>query len=198
MKAVILDMYGVILKDTGDGFIPFVKQTFPDISPEEIYEPWNKADVGELSSLEMFEKIGFRGDLARIEREYLDTVEINEGFYKFAFKIKQYYKLALISNDSSEWSRYFRDKFELNNYFDVITVSGDFKIKKPDERIYKHTLEKLGCLSSECTYIDDRRFNLEAAQAIGMDTVLFNSRNVEYDGKIVTDFKELADILISE
>ena len=198
MKAVILDMYGVILKDSGDGFITFVNRTFPDLSPADIYQHWDKADVGELSSLEVFERLGFKGNLGEIEREYLDIVEINEGFYEFALKIKQYYKLALISNDSSEWSRYFRDKFELNNYFDVITVSGDFKIKKPDERIYKHTLEKLGCLSSECTYIDDRRFNLEAAQAIGMDTVLFNSRNVEYDGKIVTNFKELADILISE
>ena len=98
MKAVILDMYGVILKDTGDGFLPFVKQTFPDISPEEIYGPWNKADVGELSSLEIFEKIGFRGDLARIEREYLDTVEINEGFYKFAFKIHYGWRIIISDN----------------------------------------------------------------------------------------------------
>ncbi|HWT74751.1 MAG TPA: hypothetical protein VN258_08555 [Mobilitalea sp.] len=51
-----------------------------------------------------------------------------------------------------------------------------------------------------CNFKRYRRWirNLEAAQAIGMDTVLFNSRKVEYDGKIVTEFKELANILISE
>ena len=166
MKAVILDMYGVILKDSGDGFITFVNRTFPDLSPADIYQHWDKADIGELSSLGVFERLGFKGDLGEIEREYLDTVEINESFYEVASMIKKYYKLALISNDSSEWSNYFRNKFKINDYFDVITVSGDIKIKKPDERIFKLTLAKLGCLASDCTYIDDRRFNLEAAQAI--------------------------------
>jgi len=196
MKAVILDMYGVILKDSGDGFITFVNRTFPDLSPADIYQHWDKADVGELSSLEVFERLGFKGNLGEIEREYLDTVEINESFYEVASMIKKYYKLALISNDSSEWSNYFRNKFKINDYFDVITVSGDIKIKKPDERIFKLTLAKLGCLASDCTYIDDRRFNLSAAQALGMDTILFNSRNVQYEGKTVMNFKELADILI--
>lgn len=196
MKAVILDMYGVILKDPGDGFITFVNRTFPDLSPADIYLHWDKADVGELSSLEVFERLGFKGDLAKIEKEYLDTVEMNESFYEFAADIKKHYKLALISNDSSEWSRYFRDKYKINGYFDVITVSGDIKIKKPDERIFKLTLEKLGCLASDCTYIDDRRFNLAAAQSLGMDTILFNSRNVQYEGKTVINFKGLANMLI--
>ncbi len=198
MKAVILDMYGVILKDSGDGFYLFVNRTFPELTPADIYPIWDKADVGELSSLEVFERLGFKGDLSKIEKEYLDTVEIDDSFYEFALNIKKHYKLALISNDSSEWSRYFRDKYKINDYFDVITVSGDIKIKKPDERIFKLTLEKLGCLASDCTYIDDRRFNLEAAQALGMDTILFNSRNVEYDGKVVINFKELANMLIDK
>lgn len=196
MKTVILDMYGVILKDSGDGFVPYVNRTFPNLRPEEIYEPWFKADVGELSSLEVFEQLGFKGDLAQIQKEYLDTVEINEGFYAFATEIKKHYKLALISNDSSEWSIYFRNKYNLNKYFDVITVSGDLKIKKPDERIFLYTLEKLGCSASECTYVDDRRFNLDAAHALGMDVVLFNSRHVQYEGITVNNFEELANMLI--
>ena len=133
--------------------------------------------------------------MGKIEKEYFETVEINESFYEFASNISKYYKLALVSNDSSEWSRYLRDKYKINNYFDVITVSGDIKIKKPDERIFMHTLEKLGCLASDCTYIDDRRFNLAAAQSLGMDAILFNSRNVQYEGKTVQNFKELADML---
>lgn len=37
MKAIILDMYGVILKDTGDNFYPFVNRTFPNLTPSDIY-----------------------------------------------------------------------------------------------------------------------------------------------------------------
>ena len=45
MKAIVLDMYGVIVKQTGDDFVPYVKRTFPDLKAEEIYTPWFKADV---------------------------------------------------------------------------------------------------------------------------------------------------------
>lgn len=186
MKAVILDMYGVILKDTGDNFYPFVNRTFPELS---------KADVGEISSLEVFERLGYKGDLAKIEKEYLDTVEIEEGFYEFATNIKKKYKLALLSNDSSEWSRYLREKYKINEYFDVITVSGDVKMKKPGKAIFEYTLKKLDCEPSECVYIDDRRANLAAARELGMKPILFNSRDVEYEGHIVKNFEELAAML---
>lgn len=108
MKAVILDMYGVILKDTGDNFYPFVNRTFPELTPSDIYPIWDKADVGEISSLEVFKRLGYPGDedtLAGIEKEYLDTVEINEGFYVFATEIKKQYKLALLSNDFAELAK---------------------------------------------------------------------------------------------
>lgn len=35
MKAIVLDMYGVIVKQTGDDFVPYVQQTFPNLTPEE-------------------------------------------------------------------------------------------------------------------------------------------------------------------
>jgi putative hydrolase of the HAD superfamily len=196
MRALILDMYGVIMKDPEGGFLPFVNRTFPDLSRDDVYLHWNKADVGELSSLDLFRKLGFEGDLGKIEKEYLDTIEINESFYEIAPILKKHYHLALLSNDSSEWSRYLRDKYKINDYFDVITVSGDVKIKKPDVQIFLLTLDKLGHPASDCIYVDDRRFNLAAAQSLGMDTVLFNSRNVQYKGKTVVSFKELANMLI--
>jgi hypothetical protein len=92
MKAIVLDMYGVIVKQTGDDFVPYVQQTFPDLSPEEIYTPWFKADIGELTSLEVWEAIGFQGDLEKIEKEYLDTIELMDGFIDFIEKVKGKYK----------------------------------------------------------------------------------------------------------
>ena len=192
MKAIILDMYGVIVKQTGDDFVPYVQQTFPDLSIEEIQTPWFKADIGELTSLEVWEAIGFKGDLEKIEKEYLDTIELSDGFINFIEKAKNKYKLAIISNDSSRWSKYLRNKFDLNKYFDVISISGDLKIQKPDVRIFLLTTEKLGLNAEDCIYIDDREGNLEAAKKLGMKPVLLNSRNVSYEGISVNSFEELA------
>lgn len=197
MKTIILDMYGVIMKDPEGGFIPFVNRIFPHLSREDIYQHWNKADVGEISSLDLFKALGFEGNLCEIEKAYLDTIEIDDAFYTFAQTAKKQYRLALLSNDSSEWSHYLRNKYNLNSYFDVITVSGDAKIKKPDKQIFLFTLDKLKSAAFDCVYVDDRRFNLVAAQTLGMDTILFNSRHIPYDGKTVYSFQELTRLLIS-
>ena len=195
MKAIVLDMYGVIVKQTGDDFVPYIQQTFPDIDPEDIYVPWFKSDIGELTSLEVWESIGFQGDLEKIEKEYLDTIELNDGFLDFISNVRKQYKLAIISNDSSRWSKYLRDKFDINQYFDVISISGDLRIQKPDESIYLHTLEQLGCSAEDCIYVDDREVYLEAASKIGMNTVLFNRRNVSYTGNIVNSYEELTNMI---
>lgn len=57
--------------------------------------------------------------------------------------------------------RYVREKFQLNQYFDAISISGDIGIKKPDERIFRMTLEKLDVPASDCLYVDDRVKNLK-------------------------------------
>lgn len=191
MKAILLDMYGVIVKQTGDDFVPYVQQTFPELDPEKIIKAWNNADMGEWSSLEIWATVGFQGDLEKIERNYLDTIELNDGFLDFIKAVRNKYKLAIISNDSSRWSKYLREKFNINQYFDVISISGDLKIRKPDERIFRLTIEKLAVDAAECLYVDDRRGYLGAANRLGMNTILFNSRNVPYKGDVVHNFEEL-------
>lgn len=192
MKAVILDMFGVILEQSGEEFYSYVQETFPALTQAEIYAVWDRADMGEISSLEVWRELGFQGDIEKREREFLDTLEVNQGFYEFAERARaQQYRLAILSNDSSRWSRYIRDKFDLNRYFDVIHISGDLKMKKPDLRIFELTARKLGVPAGDCVYVDDRRKNLAAARAVGMDAVLFNTRGVPYEGKIVTQFREI-------
>ena len=192
MKAVVLDMYGVIVKQTGDDFVPYVQQTFPNITADEIYASWFRANMGEISSIEVWKAIGFQGDVEKIEKEYLDTIELSDGFVDFVEKAKAKYKLAILSNDSSRWSRYLREKFDINRYFDVISISGDLRVKKPDERIFLHTIEALGVNAEDCIYVDDRRRNLGAANKVGMNPILFNSRNVSCECISVHSFDELA------
>lgn len=180
MKAIVLDMYGVIVKQTGDDFVPYVQRTFPNLKPDDIYTPWFKADVGELTSLEVWEILGFKGDLEKIEKEYLETIELNDSFLDFVRSVGKNYRMAIISNDSSRWSKYIRDKFDINKYFDVISISGDLRIQKPDERIFRLTIDQLGCNPEDCLYVDDRQGNLDAARRIGMNTILFNNMDFNY------------------
>ena len=189
-------MYGVILKDPDGGLMPFINRFFPDLNFEDVYIYWRKANVGEISSSDFFSMLGFKGDIKKIEREYLDTIEIDAAFYSAVQTLGKYYRLAILSNDLSEWSNYLRDKFDINKYFDTIVISGDVKLQKPDINIFNLMIDRLALPACNCVYIDDRRRNLAAAKSAGMETILFNSRNVEYDGKTVFNFNELVDALI--
>ncbi len=60
------------------------------------------------------------------------------------------YKLCLISNTYPITPSRCRESFEeILSYFDVITFSSEIGIKKPDESIFKFTLDKLNELSEE-------------------------------------------------
>ncbi len=197
MKTLVFDMYGVIMKDPEGGLMPFINRVFPDLTYDDVYYPhWIDACTGGLSSLDFFKNIGFRGDMERIEKEYLDTIEIDPAFYHAVLALRRSFRFALLTNDLSEWSKYLRDKFKINDYFDVIIVSGDVKIRKPDARIYQLILDKLQQPARDCIYIDDRVVNLATAESIGMEAVLFNN-SIQYNGKTVHSFDDLVRMLTS-
>lgn len=49
--------------------------------------------------------------------------------------------------------------------------------------------------TEDCIYVDDREVNLEAASKVGMSPVLFNSRNVQYEGNAVINFNKLTSMI---
>lgn len=52
IKAILLDMYGVIIKQTGDDFVPYIHRTHPELTAEQIQSPWFRANAGEVTSLD--------------------------------------------------------------------------------------------------------------------------------------------------
>jgi len=195
IKALIFDMYGVIMKQNGYDFLPFVRKYFPESTTEFLYPLEDRVDLGEITSDEMLTALGFDGDTAVIGREYLDTIELNYGFRDFITNARQKYKLAILSNDSASWSRYIRSKHDIDRHFDVISVSGELKIAKPDERIFLMTAEKLNVMPEECIYIDDIEKNLKTAAKIGMNAILMKTNVSGYQGTAVSNFNELGELL---
>lgn len=195
MKAIIFDMYGVIMKAPEGDLIPFLRSKCPEISDELINDFWKEAALGQKSSQEFFRSIGCTVNIKEIEEEYLDTIEIDEAFFDIVHDLKKEYKLVLLSNDISEWSVFLRRKYGLDELFDEILISGDIGFLKPDIRIFHNILERLGMTPTMCYYIDDREKNLYAASQLGMRGILFNRRNVTYVGNKINNFYELKNFI---
>lgn len=75
------------------------------------------------------------------------------------------FRTALLSNS---WGGldYPRELFP--ELFDVVVISGEQGMRKPEERIFRRATELLGLAPAECVFIDDIEANITAAQAIGM------------------------------
>jgi putative hydrolase of the HAD superfamily len=56
---------------------------------------------------------------------------------------------------------------------DHVTLSFEVGAAKPDPRIYRHCLERLGVRPDAALFVDDRPENVDAALAIGLHAVLY-------------------------
>jgi epoxide hydrolase-like predicted phosphatase len=73
-------------------------------------------------------------------------------------------KTALLSNS---WGLdYPREQWE--GAFDVVVISGEVGMRKPEPAIYLHTAALLGLEPPECVFIDDLAPNVRGAVDIGM------------------------------
>jgi 2-haloacid dehalogenase len=82
--------------------------------------------------------------------------------------------LFAITNFSADFWRPFRVSQEaFFARFRDIVVSGEEKMMKPDPALYYRALDRFGLKPAEALFVDDRKINVEGAEAVGMKVHLF-------------------------
>jgi putative hydrolase of the HAD superfamily len=98
-------------------------------------------------------------------------------------------RTALLSNS---WGNdYPRDGWD--EMFDVVVISGEVGMRKPEPRIYRYTAGQLGCAVDECVFVDDLPSNVRAAVELGMVAV----RHRSYE-ETVTELEALFGIALRD
>jgi putative hydrolase of the HAD superfamily len=82
-------------------------------------------------------------------------------------------RTAVLSNGIREVLARLDVERPLHAHFDVVVISYDVGCAKPDERIYRITLERLGTPPGRALFVDDRAANIEGARRLGIDTLHF-------------------------
>jgi putative hydrolase of the HAD superfamily len=78
-------------------------------------------------------------------------------------------RTALLSNS---WGMADYPRHLFPGMFDVVVISGEVGMRKPEERIFRHAAGMLGLDPAECVFVDDIDVNIKAAEAIGMTAIL--------------------------
>jgi putative hydrolase of the HAD superfamily len=84
-------------------------------------------------------------------------------------------KTAVISNISRNVGDYLRRTGRWVGFMNHVTFSGELKLLKPDAAIFHACLEGLGEPAAQTLFIDDKEANVTAAQALGINGIVFHS-----------------------
>jgi putative hydrolase of the HAD superfamily len=141
--------------------------------------PWHRLERGELSliaareaimelgepehRIDLFEALGslrhatVRPDVVQIARD-ARAVGV---------------KTAIVTNNIREFGDGWRSMLPVDELFDVVVDSAHVGVRKPDPRIFRMALERLGNPAPEAAvFLDDFHGNVAAAERLGMRGIL--------------------------
>jgi len=106
-------------------------------------------------------------------RDWSDIFSLNEDVIDLLPKLKEKYKLYLLSNTNSIHKRYGYQHYEFLKIFDKLFLSHEVGFVKPEKEIYQEIMKYSGIPAEELIFIDDIKEYVEAAKELGWDGIQF-------------------------
>jgi putative hydrolase of the HAD superfamily len=183
-KALLVDFGGVLTTDIWSSFADFCEQRGLDAEAAKGLFKENPEALALLRGLETG-KVS-QADFEQRFAELLGTEPegLIEGLFAGLEPVEPILEMlerapelgvptALISNS------WVMDHYteEIRELFDVVVISAEVGLHKPQPEIFLLAAERLGLEPQDCVFVDDLRENCEGAEAVGMTAVLH--RDVE-------------------
>ncbi len=186
IKAVVFDFGGVLLRTENlDGRIQWEQKLGLGYrQAEEVVfnsEMGRKAQHGKISYAELWHWVGEHFELSeeelrQFEADFWAGDVLDEQLVDLIRGLRPYYQTALISNAFNDLRNGLENRFKIADAFDVIVISSEEGVMKPDPRLYEIALERLGVQAGEAVFIDDFAHNIEGAKAVGMAGIHFTPK----------------------
>ena len=110
-----------------------------------------------------------------IERDIESWTDFHEAVWLLAAEFRRAGgRVALLSNSGPEVMARVRAARRLETCFDAVVISCEVGLAKPDPRIYRLCLDRLGLPAGRVLFVDDRADNVAGAAEIGLQTLHFD------------------------
>jgi len=196
-KILVFDMMGPIFPQKHiirNVLHPIVKKNGMKITYDELKRIYEKYSKNEIKREDFYKIVP-----EEVEREFLDSLQINPEIYTILSKLKKKgYHFGILSNIPRPWGHYLEEKFNLKKHFNPIVFSGDYRYRKPSEELYRIFIENTDCLPSKCYFLDDKLVNLKEARFFAMKTIHYKMEQEDFvflPDHQITDLSELVKIL---
>ena len=185
-STLIFDFFGVISTEVSPRWF---SKRFTDGEAKKLKEQYmSMADVGEVSEAELFDYLAkLSGEPAdNIYREFMSYVNINSELVDLIVRLKEKYKIVLLSNALASWLHKILENNDLYRLFDHMVISGEEGIRKPSEQIYRLALSRAGIDARDAVFIDDNEKNTLAAESVGIHGIVYKDNE-----NLISDLKAL-------
>ena len=183
MKAAIFDKDGVILDsettNVDSAIIAFKKLNIPIKDKEKEWIIGRHPDDYKIQFLEKynFSYDEFRKIQKKLYFQLYDSAPIFEETISLIKKLHAYnITLALTTSSGLNSTIQILNKAKINNLFNLLVTSEDYKKRKPDPEPYLVTAKKLKLESKDCVVFEDSYVGLKAAKAAGMKCVVIPNK----------------------
>ncbi len=143
----------------------------------------NSAQLGEIEGDKHMQAVSAQLGLSMPEfrQTFFGGDRLDEELVAYIRRLRPTHKTALLSNALSNLRNYLTQQWQIEDAFDVIVVSAEEGLLKPDPVIYQLVLERLGVRAGEAVFIDDVADNVEGARSVGMLGIHFQTRTQALD-----------------
>jgi HAD superfamily hydrolase (TIGR01509 family) len=157
-----------IIFDFGNIFIEWnPRRIFSKIIPAESIDNFMQTVWREEWNNNLDSGITFAENEKILCEKYPQHSEYIKVFHQY------WYESLGAENPESETFPPTREAHPFFNTLDGIVLSSEVKVCKPNPEIYRILLERYQLRPEESVFIDDRQENLDAAQKLGIATILF-------------------------
>lgn len=175
MKTVIFDFFGVVCSEIA----PFVLPKYMSASDAVRYKATivQDADLGYISQEEMFNRLSAIAKVParQLEEEFWSHVKIDPETVTLIDALHGKYRTALLTNAIIPFVRQIIAHNNLSRLFDVIMVSAEEHMAKPDPAFFRLLLDKMQIEAADAVFLDDNPVNLEGAKNAGISAILFTT-----------------------
>lgn len=189
IKNIIFDLGDVILNID----VPIASRSFAELSGKEqseILTIFKENELFRQFETGLLDEATFRNYVREIlnfpdlSDEAIDTawnsllLDLPPERVELLRKLATRYRLFLLSNTSSihitQVNKILKASTgvdRLDDLFEVVFLSYEMGLMKPDARIYEKVLDKAGLKAEETLFLDDNLDNIRAASQLGIDTI---------------------------
>jgi putative hydrolase of the HAD superfamily len=203
-SALLVDFGGVLTTSVTRSFRAFCREMgLPsELAKEAFLEayaghegdgPVHRMETGEITVEEfsvglaqvLTERSGVDVSAEGLVEKLFSRMELDEAMFAAVAGARSAgVKTALLSNSWGS-DNYPRERF--GDTFDVLVISGEVGIRKPDPQIFHLAARRLGVAPHDCVFIDDLDRNIEVAADLGIAGILHRNSD--------ETIAEMADLL---